>query len=88
MKIITRAKGIPAYTIKKGILRIEPDEKEAKIWLKLDVGKEQYIVELDRFELARVIACAIYIDEIIATCERDGLIKKEEIKKLKQRWEV
>jgi len=57
MKIITRGKGIPAYTIKKGDMRLdfEPNKND-KIWLKMNVSaNEQYIAELNEFEIPIVI---------------------------------
>jgi len=80
MKIITRARGIPAYSTKKGMMRIEPLKEEQRLWLKLDTGKDQYIVELDKFELAIVMAEAFSNREVRETCIRDGLIRREELK--------
>jgi len=57
MKIITRSKGIPAYTIKKGDMRIDfRPNKNDKVWLAMDVSaNEQYIVELNEYEIPKLI---------------------------------
>jgi len=66
MKIITRGKGIPEYTIKKGIMRIDwgPD-KDEKFWVKMDTeSNEQYIVEFNKWELAKLSAFALEDNEV------------------------
>jgi len=66
VKIVTRGKGIPKYSIKKGIMRVEfaPNKCE-KIWIKMDTkSNEQYIIELDKFELAIVSAAGLEDKEV------------------------
>jgi len=66
MKIITRGKGIPAYTIKKGDMRLdfEPNKND-KIWLKMNVSaNEQYIVELNEFEISIVINLVLQDEKV------------------------
>jgi len=72
MKIITRGKGIPEFSMKRGIMRIDfTPNKEEKIWLKLDASnKGQYIIELTKFELAKAIAVGMLDDEVIRICKR------------------
>ena len=61
MKIVTRGKGIPEYTIKKGIMRIDSEpSKDEKFWIKMDTeSNEQYIVEFNEWELAKLSAFAL-----------------------------
>jgi len=82
MEITTRGKGIPEFSIKRGMMTVEFSPNEEKtVWLKLDVsGKEQYIVELTKFEIARVIAVGILDDEVMEICERNGWLRKEVVR--------
>lgn len=70
MKITTRGKKIPAYSQIKGDMTV--DDTEGIFWLKLtyDSGKSQCIVELSKFDVARIINVGLKDAEIIAGCKR------------------
>jgi len=78
MKLITRAKSIPEYSQINGIMSVD-DSGGLNFWLKLtyDSGKSQCIVELSKFEIARIINVGLKDAEIVATCKRQepGLVK-------------
>ena len=83
MKITTRGKGILAYKVKTGVMSVDfVPNKGDKVWLKMDVsGKEQYIIELEKFDVARLIAIGLQDKEIFTICQRNGWLKLgEEVK--------
>jgi len=77
MKLTTRAKRIPGYSQIEGIMSV--DDSAGSFWLKLtyDSGKSQCIVELTKFEVARIINVGARDPEIVAGCERQskGILK-------------
>ena len=70
MKLTTRAKEILGYSQIKGDMSI--DDTNNTFWLKLtyDSGKSQCIVELSKFEVARIINVGLRNSEIVAGCKR------------------
>ncbi|MBA7599705.1 hypothetical protein ES703_06742 [subsurface metagenome] len=70
MKLTTRAKKIPGYSQIKGDMSV--DDSGGNFWLKLtyDSGKSQCIVELSKFEVARIINVGLRDSEIVAGCKR------------------
>ena len=78
MKIITRSKGISPYTIKKGDMRLdfEPN-KDDKIWLKMNVSaNEQYLVELNEFEMSIVIDLVLQDEKVKEAVLRRSYVRK------------
>lgn len=70
MKLTTRSKSIPGYSQIKGDMTV--DDTNNVFWLKLtyNSGKDQCIVELSKFEVARIINVGVRDPEIVAGCER------------------
>jgi len=78
MKIITRSKGISPYTIKKGDMRLdfEPNKND-KIWLKMNVSaNEQYIAELNEFEIPIVIDLVLRDEKVKEAALRRPYVRK------------
>ena len=72
MKIIIRGK-IPKhspYTTINGLMTIDPTNNV--FWVKIDcyAGKAQYIMELSKFEVARIINVGLKDPKIVAACKR------------------
>ena len=78
MKIITRGNGLKKYGTKIGIMTIDfrPNINDT-FWLKLDTasGEQQYIIELDDLELAKIAAISLKDKEIIKICKRNGWLE-------------
>ena len=79
MKIIIRGK-IPKhspYTTINGLMTIDPANDV--FWVKIDCysGKAQYIMELSKFEVARIINVGLKDPKIVEACKRqeNNLIK-------------
>ena len=69
MKIITRGEGIRKYTIKKGEMSAE--DTEGKLWLKLDIfPSTQYIVELEKREIAKIVRIGLKNKEVAEIYKR------------------
>jgi len=72
MKLTTRAKSISGYSQIKGDMTV--DDTAGNFWLKLtyDSGKSQCIIELSKFEVARIINVGLRDPKIVAGCKRQN----------------
>jgi len=60
MKILTRGKGIGAYSNVEGSLRIDFNEENEKVILKCNVKDSQYIVEINKYEAGDVLMFLLF----------------------------